>query len=100
MSIIHHWRGVEVKVSLLQGTGLALPPVSDPLIIVRVGSFSSLCRSSVRLDRSDTGSSVTLKSDATRNDWGVNSLPPNNLPSSDPSAVSKTVMLSAKLSLK
>ena len=37
MSIMHHWRGVAVKVSLLRGTGLVLPSVSDPLIIVCVG---------------------------------------------------------------
>ena len=39
----HPWRGVDVKVSLLRGTGLVLPSVSDPLIIMHVGSFSSLC---------------------------------------------------------
>ena len=43
MSIMHHWRGVAVQISLLRGTGFILPSVSDPLIIVWVGSFSSFC---------------------------------------------------------
>ena len=43
MSILHHWRGVAVKISLLRATGFILPSVSDPMIIVWVGSFSSFC---------------------------------------------------------
>ena len=62
ISIMHHWRGVDVKVSLLCGTGLDWSVVSDPLIIVWVGSFSSCCRSLARLCRSETGASLTVKS--------------------------------------
>ena len=51
-----------MKVSLLRGTGLVLPSVSDPLIIVWVELLSNLCNTLDRLWRSETGFSVTLKS--------------------------------------
>ena len=49
MSIMHHWRGVAEKVSLLRGTGLVWPSVSDPMIIVSLELFSSLCNTLDRL---------------------------------------------------
>ena len=60
MSIMHHWRGVAMKISLLRGTGLFWPSVSDPLMTVCLGSSSSLWSNADRLCRSDTGSSDTL----------------------------------------
>ena len=75
MSIMHHWRGVVVKYSILRGTGLFWSSVSDPLMTVCLGSLSSLCSNADRLWRSDTGSSDTLNSLPVEKGCGVISVP-------------------------
>ena len=61
MSIMHHWRGVETRVSLLRRTGQIASSTSKRRIIVRFGSPSSLYGSLERLCMSYIGSSLTLK---------------------------------------
>ena len=55
MSIMHHWRGIDVKVSLLRGTGSLGSLISDLRMTVLVGSLSKSLITAARLSRLLTG---------------------------------------------
>ena len=82
------------NISLVRRTAPGWPSTSEPLMIVFVGSFSSLCKTFDRLLRSDTGSSDTLNSLPVEKGCGDNSWPVKLLTRECPEADVRSVTTS------